>query len=140
MTITKQDRLLYASAIDAIKERFEIATEFLCLDGLPSLPTEDIEHVMITGFKEWITGREGECWLNSLGYSKSNITIISGSGNYCPTCSGSLSIKEGRVCERCGRVMCEPCLSLVDPHYEIVWCNDCLESEALTNFIRPNRW
>ena len=139
MEITDKDRLFYSSAVERLTERFEIAREFVRNNGLPSMPMEELTTMMIIGIKEWVEGEEGEEWLSTLGYSKANQITVSGtihftiSGCTCPSCSGAFSDIHGMYCERCGKYVCSPCMTIVDPIYQIGWCDDCLKKQPLTN-------
>ena len=141
MEITENDRFFYASAVEKLTERFEIAREFVRNNGMPSLPMEELSLMMITGIKEWVDGSEGEQWLSTLGYSKHDTITVSGtihitlSGAMCPSCSGLFPQNNGMKCERCGRYTCGPCVSIVDPIYQVGWCDDCLKEQPLTNLL-----
>lgn len=133
--------LFYSGAVDSLTQRFEIAREFVRHKGLSSLPMEELTNLMIIGIKEWLAGPQGEQWLSTIGYLKidSNLTISGAitlsSGSMCPVCSGVYHETHGVVCENCGKTICEPCLSIVDPIYHIGWCSDCLEKKPLTNLL-----
>lgn len=141
MEITDKDRFFYSSAVERLTERFEIAKEFLRNNGIPSLPMEELTDMMIFEIKDWVIGQEGEQWLSSLGYSKHGQIAVSGtlhfniSGCLCPSCSGAFPQMNGMYCERCGKYMCGPCVTVVDPIYQIAWCDDCLADQPLTNHL-----
>ena len=141
MEITDKDRLFYASAVERLTERFEIAKEFVRNNGLPSMPMEELTNMMIFEIKEWVNSREGEEWLSTLGYGKDGHITVSGaihitlSGATCPSCSGAFPEINGMHCERCGKYVCGPCVTIVDPIYQIGWCDDCLAEQPLTNLL-----
>jgi hypothetical protein len=142
LKVTEKDRFVYSSAMEALTQRFEIAREFVRNNGLPSLPMEDLANLMIKGIKEWLVGSQGEQWLSTIGYIKydSHITFsgsmhMSLSGSTCPVCSGLFSEIHGVHCECCGKLICNPCSSIVDPIYQIGWCSDCLSKQPLTNLL-----
>jgi hypothetical protein len=142
LKVTEKDRFVYSSAMEALTQRFEIAREFVRNNGLPSLPMEDLANLMIKGIKEWLVGSQGEQWLSTIGYIKydSQITFsgsmhMSLSGSMCPVCSGFFSEIHGVHCECCGKLICNPCSSIVDPIYQIGWCSDCLSKQPLTNLL-----
>jgi hypothetical protein len=148
MEITDKDRLFYSNAMEVLTQRFEIAREFVRHNGLPSLPMEELTTLMIVGIKEWLTGTQGEQWLSTMGYVRhdhvtfpGNITMsgtVSLSGTMCPVCSGFFSDIHGMHCECCGKLICNPCASIVDPVYQIGWCSDCLSKQPLTNLLVYN--
>lgn len=141
MEITDKDRLFYASAVERLTERFEIAREFVRNNGLPSMPMKELTDMMIFEIKAWVGSTEGEEWLSTLGYIKSGEIVVSGtihftlSGCMCPSCSGAFPEINGMYCERCGKYVCGPCVTIVDPIYQIGWCDECLEKQPLTNLL-----
>lgn len=143
MEITTEDRFFYTNAVERLTEKFEIAREFVKTNGLSSMPMEELTNMMITGVKEWVTSETGEQWLSTLGYIKSDM-VLSGtlslclSGSLCPVCSGQYMETYGMQCERCGRDICHPCGSIVDPVYHIGWCNECLAQQPITNLLIYN--
>lgn len=147
MEVTETDMMFYSGAVESLTQRFEIAREFVRHKGLSSLPMEELTNLMIVGIKEWLAGSQGEQWLSTIGYVRleSNIPIvisgsiaISLSGSMCPVCSGAFSEIHGMTCENCGKVICGPCASIVDPIYHIGWCSDCLSKQPLTNLLVYN--
>ena len=145
MDITDRDRFFYSNAVEQLTERFEIAREFVRNNGLPSLPMEELTSLMITGIKDWVSGDDGEQWLSTLGYVRAEaaaVTLsgihISLSGAMCPVCSGLFIETHGRRCEKCGQHTCSPCVSVVDPIYQVGWCSDCISEEPLTNLLVYN--
>ena len=142
MEITERDRLYYSRAIELLTQRFEIAREFVRNNGLSSLPMEELTSLMIVGIKEWLVGSQGEEWLSTMGYIKHEGITISGSinisGTLCPVCSGMFPDLHGTRCENCGKWICNPCASIVDPIYQIGWCSECLSKYPLTNLLVYN--
>jgi hypothetical protein len=144
LEVTETDIMFYSGAVEKLTHRFEIAREFVRHKGLSSLPMEELTNLMIVGIKEWLAGSQGEQWLHTVGYVKVGSTltvsgsIISLSGSVCPVCSGMYPQTHGAVCECCGRTICEPCLSIVDPIYHVGWCSNCLEEKPLTNLLVYN--
>jgi hypothetical protein len=142
LEITERDLLFYSGAVDSLTQRFEIAREFVRHKGLTSLPMEELTNLMIVGIKEWLSGTQGEQWLSTIGYIRVDsvdITysgaVILSSGSLCPVCSGMYHEMHGMTCECCGKTICGPCASIVDPIYHIGWCSDCLEEKPLTNLL-----
>ena len=137
MIVTKEDRLFYATALEYVIEKFEINQSFAHYNGFASFPADEVSDMMILSVKTWLASPVGETWLGSIGYVRSNNDyIMTISGNICPVCSGSYLPVEGITCERCGRPVCGPCITIVDPHYHIGWCDCCVQDEALTNLLR----
>jgi len=142
LEVTEKDMVFYSGAVDSLTQRFEIAREFVRHKGLSSLPMEELTNLMIVGVKEWLAGSQGEQWLSTIGYIRldSSMTIsgsinITMSGSMCPVCSGMYPETHGVICESCGKTICGPCMSIVDPIYHIGWCSDCLEKKPLTNLL-----
>lgn len=140
MKVTDTDRIFYNNAMESLTQRFEIAREFHRNNGMRSLPMEELTNLMIVGLKEWLVGLQGEQWLSTIGYIKCSVSgmAILSSGSFCPVCSGYFPEALGRYCESCGRFVCDPCLSIVDPIYDIGWCNDCVSKNPLTNLLVYN--
>lgn len=144
MFVTDQDRHFYSMAVEKLTEKFEIAREFVRNNGMNSMPMEELSDLMIFEVKSWVNSREGETWLSTMGYVREGITLsgcnitINISGAICPSCSGSFRASTGMVCECCGGYICGPCTSIVDPLYNIGWCDKCLESKPLTNLLVYN--
>lgn len=141
MEVTEKDKLFYNSAMEYLYNKFEIAGEFVKHDGLTSIPIEDMTTLMITSVKEWLISNDGREWLQTLNYYRADIAgdedncVSLGSLDLCPVCSGNFMVQNGLVCERCGKVTCGPCNAVVDNNYNIVWCEDCLREEGLTNLL-----
>jgi hypothetical protein len=141
LEVTDRDLLFYSGAVDSLTQRFEIAREFVRHKGLTSLPMEELTNLMIVGIKDWLSGSQGEQWLSTIGYIRVdpiNMTYsgaIAISGSMCPVCSGMYHETHGMTCECCGKTICGPCVSIVDPIYHIGWCSDCLEEKPLTNLL-----
>jgi len=140
LKVTENDKIFYTSAIEYLYNKFEIAGEFVKNNGLSSIPVDKLTDMMIISMKEWLRGRDGENWLNTIGYYKTSVSYITYSGcatikldgtELCPACSGSFIAQHGLICERCGNLMCGPCVSVVDDNYGIVWCNSCIKEEGL---------
>lgn len=146
MEVTNIDRHYYFVALEDLTQRFEIEQEFVKNNGIACFPMEELTDLMIVGIKEWLISNQGESWLSTLGYVKQLGTpiTISGcihiciSGSLCPVCSGSFYHTHGYNCENCGKFVCEPCASIVDPLYHIAWCSDCLADKPLTNLLVYN--
>lgn len=141
MDITEFDRTFYIIAVEYLTEKMAIADDFVKYNGMTSMPLEEITDLMISGIKEWIHSEYGEMWLHDLGYHKvtysGSVVSISGT-DLCPVCSGNFFMNQSMACERCGRVVCNPCNSIVDNHYGILWCEQCLTEEGLTNVLLSN--
>lgn len=144
MEITDYDKLFYTSAVEYLYNKFEIAGEFVRNNGLTSIPVEELTDMMIISMKEWLGSDEGESWLNTLGYYKTSMSSMTFSGcasvyldstELCPVCSGNFIATHGNVCERCGGIICGPCVSIVDKDYGVLWCDSCIQSEGLTNIL-----
>jgi|WetSurMetagenome_2_1015567.scaffolds.fasta_scaffold666974_1 hypothetical protein len=139
MNVTIDDRKRYSAAIDFITENLEIIGNFSRLNGLPSFPGEELSDVVILGIKTWLLSNDGEKWLGTLGYSKNGFAEELPEAYLCPVCSGTYALYENTRCERCGRVVCHTCTSVVDHRYHIEWCSHCLGDESLTNLINLGR-
>jgi hypothetical protein len=140
MIITRTDRLFYAAAMEYMIEKFEITRSFTRYNGFASFPADEMSDLVIGNVKRWLLGAEGEEWLSTIGYYKKEtpiIATISGT-SVCHVCSGTYMPVEGLICEKCGKPVCSPCITVVDPHYHIGWCNCCVESESLTNLLGYN--
>lgn len=147
MKITETDRYFYFNALNFLVERFEIAHEFVKHNGLSSLPMEQLTDLIIVGVKEWLETDKGERWMGLLGYHKAtlgpNSVVLTISGfvipeTACPVCSGVFYEHHGMYCENCGTYVCDPCISIVDPIYQIGWCSSCVEQSSLTNLMIYN--
>ena len=104
---------------------------------------EELTDIVISGIKNWLAGTEGEQWLSSLGYVKLHTSFsgsipISFSGSLCPQCSGYHYNNYGSYCEYCGKYVCDPCLCIVDPLYNVTWCSSCVEKYGITTKLIYN--
>jgi hypothetical protein len=142
MIINETDHLYYNNAVEYVVEQLEITRNFIKYNGLTSFTSEEVSKLAITHVKEWLTSKQGEHWLATLGYSRLNTITTSGSiitlADYCPVCSGIYPQTDGTVCECCGRSICRPCSTVVDPRYDVEWCESCVQREALTNILSHN--
>jgi hypothetical protein len=142
MIIDATDRLYYHNAVEYVVEQLEITRNFIKYNGLTSFTSEDVSEQAITYVKNWLLSNQGEQWLSTLGYSKlSSITTNDCAitlADYCPVCSGIYPQTDGTVCECCGRSICRPCSTIVDPQYDVEWCESCVQREAITNLLPYN--
>ena len=140
MIIDANDRLYYTHAVDYIVEQLDIARNFVKYNGLSAFTTEEVSDQTIFHVKQWLTSDHGEKWLSTLGYSR--MVTMSGCAitlaNYCPVCSGVYPHADSTVCECCGRQICKPCSVIVDPHYDVEWCSNCVQTSAITNLLPYN--
>jgi hypothetical protein len=138
MIITETDHLYYNDAVEYVVEQLEITRNFIKYNGLTSFTSEEVSNLAITHVKEWLTSKQGEHWLSTLGYSRPH-TLSSGClitlADYCPVCSGVYPQIDGTICECCGRTICRQCSTIVDPRYEVEWCESCIQRESITNIL-----
>lgn len=150
MIINEIDHLYYNNAVEYVVEQLEITRNFIKYNGLTSFTSEDVSNLAIAHVKEWLISKHGENWLSTLGYSRDQ-TLVSGCtvdtivpggvitlADYCPVCSGVYAQIDGTVCECCGRVICRSCSTVVDPRYDVEWCESCIQRESITNILPYN--
>jgi hypothetical protein len=140
MIINETDHLYYNNAVEYVVEQLEITRNFIKYNGLTSFTSEEVSNLAISHVKEWLISKHGEHWLSTLGYSR--MLTMSGCSitlaDYCPVCSGIYPQTDGTVCECCGRSICRPCSTIVDPQYDVEWCQSCVQRESLTNILANN--
>jgi hypothetical protein len=122
------DRTFYLSIIDDIARKFEIANEFSKINGLNSFPAEELFDLVIDSVKRWLISEDGSIWLGTLGYERAG--GISEDGTYktetCSLCKSLVAPHELTSCEKCGTLVCEKCLNIVDEVYHVKWCTKCI--------------
>lgn len=123
----EDDRTFYLNIIDDIARKFEIANEFSKMNGMHSFPSEELFDMVIDSVKQWLVSDDGAVWLSTLGYER--VEICTEKGNYrevkCPICGSGVAPHELTSCEKCGTMVCERCLNIVDEVYNIKWCTKC---------------
>ena len=133
MIVTDEDRVFYHRATKFVTDKLQIAQEFTRYNGIVNYSVEQLNDLLISGLKYWLTSHDGARWLASVGYRPGEEIPLEVSSMPCPACGDDIDRYDLVTCTKCGRELCYTCLHIVDPIYRVGWCGTCFSGSCLCN-------